>query len=276
MADAGLRRVLPPPDRAGRRIVLCYHSVNPAPSYLSLSPARFEAHLAWLAEHSQVVSLEELVACPRGSGGPHVAITFDDGYADNHEHALPALRRYGMTASFFVTAGFLDRDAEVMAHLSHVWRASHEALPPLAWSAVGELRAAGMSIGSHTWSHRNLALLSPAEAEHDLTRGREVIEARLGARVPAVAYPWGKLGRHVTEATFAAARRAGHELGGISLPRAVRRSDPALRIPRVGVGAEAVERLAAKVTGSIDWHAHVHERMPARVARVLFADDAGS
>ena len=60
----------------------------------------------------------------------------------------------------------------------------------------------------------------------------------------------------------------------ISLPRAVRESDGALRVPRLGVGAEAVERLAAKVTGTIDWHGYVHERMPARVARRLFAEDA--
>jgi peptidoglycan/xylan/chitin deacetylase (PgdA/CDA1 family) len=272
-ADAGARRVLAHSDLSGRRVVLCYHSVDPSPNYLGLDPELFDAHLAWLQEHCVVVSFEELVARPRHSGGPYVAITFDDGYADNREHALPLLAARGMTATFFVTAGFLERDDAVMAHLGRVWG---QRLRPLSWDDVAALRAAGMAIGSHTWSHRRLSGLSPAEAEADLKRSREVIEQRLGEPVRAIAYPWGKLGRHVDAETFAAARRAGFELGGISLPRAVRASDDALRIPRMGVGAEPVARLAAKVTGAIDWHALVHERMPARVARMVFAEEASA
>ena len=91
---------------------------------------------------------------------------------------------------------------------------------------VRELRAAGMSIGSHTWSHRNLARLSIGRCRgRELRRSREVLEDRLREPVRAIAYPWGKLGRHVTAETLAAARRAGYELGVISLPRAVRESD---------------------------------------------------
>ncbi len=51
-----------------------------------------------------------------------------------------------------------------------------------------------MSIGSHTWSHRNLAQLSAEDAEADLRRSREVLAERLGAPPRAIAYPWGKLG----------------------------------------------------------------------------------
>jgi peptidoglycan/xylan/chitin deacetylase (PgdA/CDA1 family) len=276
VAESGARHVLPAPDLAGRRVVLCYHSVDPRPSYLGLTPALFDEHLAWLEDHCEVVSLDELVAGPRRTGGPYVAITFDDGYADNHTHALPLLRARGMTASFFVAVGFLERDEEVMTHLSEVWPAPPEQLRPLSWEQVTEMRAAGMSIGSHTWSHRNLAHLTIDAAEADLRRSREVLERRLGEPVRAIAYPWGKLGRHVNDETFAAARRAGFELGLISLPRALRDSDNPLRVARLGIGDEPVERLAAKVTGAIDWHAYVHERIPAPVARLLFAEDASA
>jgi peptidoglycan/xylan/chitin deacetylase (PgdA/CDA1 family) len=276
VAQSGARRVLPPPDLASRRVVLCYHSVDPRPSYLGLTPALFDEHLAWLEEHCQVVSLDELVAGPRRKGGPYVAITFDDGYADNHTHALPLLRARGMTATFFVAVGFLERDEDVMAHLAEVWQTPPEQLRPLSWEQVAEMRAAGMSMGSHTWSHRNLAHLSIDAAEADLRRSREVLERRVGEPVRAIAYPWGKLGRHVNDETFTAARRAGFELGLISLPRAVRESDGPLRVARLGIGDEPVERLAAKVTGAIDWHAYVHERIPAPVARLLFAEDASA
>jgi peptidoglycan/xylan/chitin deacetylase (PgdA/CDA1 family) len=276
VAGSGARYVLPAPEQAGRRVVLCYHSVDPRPSYLGLTPALFDEHLAWLEQHCQVVRLDELVAQPRRSGGPHVAITFDDGYADNHAHALPLLSARGMPASFFLAAGFIERDDEVMAHLSEVWSTPPDALSPLSWSQVAEMRAAGMSIGSHTWSHRNLAHLSLGEAEADLRRSREVLEQRLGERIRAIAYPWGKLGRHVNGETFTAARRAGFELGLISLPRAVREADDPMRVARLGVGDDPVERLAAKVTGAIDWHAYVHERIPAPVARLIFAEDASA
>ncbi len=276
LAESGARRVVPRPDPAGRRVVLCYHSVSPSPSYLSLSPELFDEHLAWLEGHSRVVSLDQLVAGCGLTGGPYVALTFDDGYADNRTHALPLLIARRMMATFFVTVGFLDRDDEVMRHLAEVWHTPVEGLTPLSWTALQELRAAGMSIGSHTWSHRNLALLSPYEAEHDLRRSRELLEARLGEPVRAVAYPWGRLGRHVTDETLGAARRAGYGLGVISLPRALRDSDGRMRIPRLGVGSEPVETLAAKVAGAIDWHAYIHERMPTRVARLLFAEDASA
>jgi peptidoglycan/xylan/chitin deacetylase (PgdA/CDA1 family) len=274
VVDIGARHVLRPARSGRRRVVLCYHSVAPSPTYLSLTPELFDAHLAWLADNARVVALDELVAGTPADDRPQVAITFDDGYADNRAHALPLLAARAMTATFFVTAGFVERDDEVMTHLSRAWLTPRDRLRPLSWSDVRELRAAGMSIGSHTWSHRNLALLPAGEVEADLSRSRAVLEDRLGEPVRAVAYPWGKPGRHVTDETFAAARRAGFALGAISLPRAVREADDALRIPRFGVGAEPVERLAAKVAGAIDWHASIHERMPAAVARVLFADHA--
>jgi peptidoglycan/xylan/chitin deacetylase (PgdA/CDA1 family) len=276
VANVGARRVLPTPDLSRRRVVLCYHSVDPSPGYLSLTPDLFDEHLEWLQDHCRVVELDELVAGVPSGGGPYVAITFDDGYEDNCVYALPRLAARGLTATFFVTAGFVERDDGVMTHLSEVWLTPREQLRPLSWSQVRELRDAGMSIGSHTWSHRNLARLSMAAAEDELRRSREVLEERLRQPVRSVAYPWGSLRRHVTDETFAGARRAGYELGVISLPRAIRESDGALRVPRLGVGADPVERVCAKVSGAIDWHGYVHERMHTQVARLLFAEDASA
>jgi peptidoglycan/xylan/chitin deacetylase (PgdA/CDA1 family) len=262
VAKAGAGRIAPRPEQLGRRLILCYHSVNPSPGYLSLSPELFDAHLGWLQEHCTVVALDDLVA-RRSAGKPQVAITFDDGYSDNHTHALPLL-----------TAGFLERDQEVMAQLAETWRTPVEQLAPLSWDQVEEMRSAGMTFGSHTWSHRNLASIDQADAELELTRSRQVLEERLTVPVSTIAYPWGKLRRHVTERTFATAARTGYRLGVFSLPRALRDSDAPLRIPRFGVGSEPVESLAGKVRGAIDWHGAVHERMPAVIGRALWPEDA--
>ena len=267
------RRAAPATEPTGRRVVLCYHSVSPYPSYLSVTPELFEAQLDWLARNTLVVPLRDLVAGRSRVDPPQVAITFDDGYADNHTYALPRLWARGMTATFFLTAGFIERDPDVMTGLAETWRRPLEQLTPLNWTQVEEMRSAGMGVGSHTWSHRNLAKLGGADVDRELGRSKRVLEDRLSAPVSAVAFPWGKPRRHVTGDTFAAAGRAGYELAAFSLPRALRDSDSPLRIPRFGVGAEPVESLAGKVRGEIDWHAAVHERLPAPLAGALWPED---
>ena len=268
------RRLAPSSGPGARRIILCYHSVDPAGGYQSISPALFDAHLTWLERHCRVVSLTDLLRGRDLGGRPSVAITFDDGYADNGVHVAPRLASRGMTATFFLTAGFLERDQRVMTHLSRIWDTPVRELAPLSWEEVAEMAGRGMTFGSHTWSHRNLARLADPEATEELIRSRQLLEARLAAPVTAVAYPWGKPRRHVTDRTFAAAARAGYELGFISLPRAVGPADGPLAIPRFGIGNEPVGRLAAKVGGAIDWHGWAHERMPSRLDRVLSRDAA--
>src|SRR4029077_19844424 len=92
-----------------RSVILCYHSVHPDRPYRSVTPERFREHLAWLEEHAQVVRLDDIRRVGT-SDRPRVAITFDDGYVDNATHAFPLLEERRLSATFFVTAGLLDRD----------------------------------------------------------------------------------------------------------------------------------------------------------------------
>jgi peptidoglycan/xylan/chitin deacetylase (PgdA/CDA1 family) len=70
----------------------------------------FDRICGWLAHWFEVRPLGPAVADLRAGrlGSRALAITFDDGYADNHDIALPILRRHGLTATFFVATGFLD------------------------------------------------------------------------------------------------------------------------------------------------------------------------
>lgn len=92
---------------------LIFHRVLPQPDPLlgdEMHAARFDRICGWLREWFHVLPLDE--ACRRladGSLPPRaLALSFDDGYADNHDVALPILRRHGLSATFFVSTGFLD------------------------------------------------------------------------------------------------------------------------------------------------------------------------
>lgn len=72
--------------------------------------AEFEARMRWLKDNFTVLPLSHAVRCLREDRLPRdaLAITFDDGYADNRSLAAPLLSRLGLHATFFVAAGFLD------------------------------------------------------------------------------------------------------------------------------------------------------------------------
>ncbi len=95
----------------GAALVLLYHRVHDPsfdPLLLSVFPQNFDAHLAHLRRRYAVLSLEELRAALRKGSVPRraVAVTFDDGYADNLTNARPILERHQVPATVFVTTGY--------------------------------------------------------------------------------------------------------------------------------------------------------------------------
>jgi peptidoglycan/xylan/chitin deacetylase (PgdA/CDA1 family) len=94
-------------------LILCYHRVAPAAAPLSplcLSPVDFERTLAVLTRRRDVWPLQRVGEWLAGRARLRrdtLVVTFDDGYADNHEHAAPVLERMGLPATFFVSTGRL-------------------------------------------------------------------------------------------------------------------------------------------------------------------------
>ena len=109
----GATSLLSPGGARGRLSILIYHRVLPAADPMrpgEVHRATFEWHMALLARHFRVLPLRE--ACRALAQGTlparALAITFDDGYADNAGVALPILQRFGLPATFFVATSFLD------------------------------------------------------------------------------------------------------------------------------------------------------------------------
>jgi peptidoglycan/xylan/chitin deacetylase (PgdA/CDA1 family) len=108
-----LLRLLSPPGMRGRLSVLIFHRVVAEVDPLfpgEVCAQRFEAICAWLRAWFTVLPLDQAVERLQQGSLPAraAAITFDDGYADNHDVALPILQRHGLNAAFFIASGFLD------------------------------------------------------------------------------------------------------------------------------------------------------------------------
>jgi len=216
--------------------VLMYHSVNPRPSAatrrLAVHPEAFAAQMALLADHGFTpVTVSALAAALRGAGtlpARPVAITFDDGYADFHEHALPVLADRGFTATVFVTTGWLADAGETAA--------GRPLDRMLTWSQIREAAAEGVEIGGHSHSHPQLDQLPGTALAEELTRSKDLLEQRLGRPVAAMAYPYGYSSRRVRRAVAAAGYRSACAVAN-RLPRGGRgaRGENVLALPRLTV-----------------------------------------
>ena len=225
--------------------ILLYHSVaadcDPRFAEWAVAPELFAAQMEHLAEHGyQALTVRELVdrvfeqrlAPPERS----VVITFDDGFADFHSDAWPALERHGLSATVFVTSGAVGATSTWLADLGEAQR------PMLTWAQVAELAAAGIEIGAHGHEHLQLDTVSGARAWRDITASRDALESAVGP-VASFAYPHGYhtagLKRMVERAGFSSASAVKDAMSAPDDDRFAL----ARIVVRGGTGVEAFDRM---------------------------------
>jgi len=133
--------------------------------------------MAYLQDHGyRVVTLDEVrndllgrQRLPRRS----VAITFDDGAANNHCNAFPILRRHGFSATVFLVAGAIGEKREKPG-----W--PEAAARYLNAAEIAEMTDSGIGFGSHTLTHVRLAQLEPKQAEREIVESKRLIEQLTG------------------------------------------------------------------------------------------------
>lgn len=179
------------PD-VNRLTVVTYHSLDSTRSPISVEPGVFAEHVEWFAGHGFTsLTLSEGLAGLRAGRLPRkaLALTFDDGFLTTATVGLPTLSAHGMKATVFLVSKYVGRHNDFPTQPAHVPR-----LPLMDWTAVEELASAGWELGAHTSTHPDLTRLPRQQAQAELYESKAVIEQRLGVRVQALAYPYGRQG----------------------------------------------------------------------------------
>ena len=209
--------------------VLMYHSVGEEKGNDAvISRERFQQHMAYLYEHHyHTITLDELYAYLQ-YGHPlparPVVITFDDGYRDTYETALPILRQYGFKGVLFIPADEIGRR--------------------LTQDELLAMRAAGWDIDAHSYTHRSLSPLSAAEQEREIARSKAVLDQALQQDTRYFCYPNGSY----DPTTLRLLQKYGFVLAVTTEPGWARPGDNLFTLPRVWLGNEVdLDRLADRL-----------------------------
>ncbi len=238
--------------------ILMYHQVTrrPDPRFrcYSLTPKAFARQMRWLAAGGYgTITLDGLLAHRSGSvplPSKPVIITFDDGFLDAVEWAVPVLRSLGLTAMFFVVAGLIGKSSRWLEAELGV------EFPLMSWDTVRRLRDAGFQIGSHTMTHPRLAELEEADCRSELVESKNLIENQLDEEIRHLAYPYGSFNEDVASmaaeagyvsactvrAGLSGAAEASHALSRVWVPARPRETTPEFYL-RLHTGVPVQSRL---------------------------------
>jgi peptidoglycan/xylan/chitin deacetylase (PgdA/CDA1 family) len=234
--------------------ILMYHKVNDLwPNPTTVPTAAFAEQMDLLGELGYTpVSLEAVrdhflagKALPERA----VLITFDDGYRDNLENALPVLRRHGYPAVVFVPIGFLD-DGRPLPHEEPL-RVLGVRNETLDWDQLAELEAGGIRIESHGIGHRPLSELEPGDALREIAISKLRLEERLGREVEAYAFVKGSQADYKPEHA-SLVQQAGYKLAFTSVSGANGPSTDRFRLRRYNVEPYPARTFELVLAGACD------------------------
>ena len=191
---------------------------------------RFARQMALLRHLGyRVLDLDQVLVCLRGEAPTPeraVSLTFDDAYANFAEYALPVLQRNGFPATVYAISGWLGRPM--------AWSAAEPGRPiPVLMSGarLREMRAAGVTIGSHSVRHVKLAEVLAEAQWRELADSKAALEDLLGEPVRHLCYPFGSFDLGAVRA----AAKAGYVSATTCLRGAATPADHPLALPRKAI-----------------------------------------
>jgi peptidoglycan/xylan/chitin deacetylase (PgdA/CDA1 family) len=173
--------------------ILMYHSLSrhaqPRFRKYALSPARFAEQMAYLArQHYETFTVSQYVKS-RTTNIPlpdrAAVLTFDDGFADFFEEALPVLKHYGIVATIYISTAFVNGTSHFLQREQETDRLM------LTWEQLIEISASGIECGAHSHRHLQLDVVPMNIARSEITYCKEILEEKLNQTITSFAYPYG-------------------------------------------------------------------------------------
>jgi len=259
--------------------ILVYHGIvgDTAEGFFpndSVRVKNFERQMRFLREQSfNVISLskilsylEEKVSIPTRT----VAVTFDDGYRDTYTNAFPIMRRYDIPATVFLAASFIGQSGP-FPWLELIHKPYADARYPLNWGQVRELRAAGIEMGSHTFTHCFLPGANKERIFYELSKSQECIKNNLNEDINLFALPYSFPIIHRTWPSFQKEliellREKSYRCCATMLRGHVTSRDNPFTLNRIPMGIyDDIKLFQAKLRGCYAW-----SRLPQQIYQSLF------
>ena len=184
-------------------LVLAYHSINDKRTdNLAVQTTEFEHQINYLVSKGyKSITLSqfgEIKNSGSSLSAKTVIITFDDGYRDNFTNAYPVLKRYGYTATIFLTVNLIGTQQMLLPELFiHKYGGTFEDYQMLMWEEIKEMLDNGIEFGSHTLTHPYLPHISQQQAEKEISLSKEIMEKMLGRTIESFCYPSGHFNNHI-------------------------------------------------------------------------------
>jgi peptidoglycan/xylan/chitin deacetylase (PgdA/CDA1 family) len=202
-------------------MVLFYHRVaDTFPNAWTIGCQRFAEQIDWLQRHLEIVSLAEVCARLRSGINRHpaVCITFDDGYADNADFAIPLLVERRIPCTYFVATDHVLNGRPFPHDLER-----GRPLSPNSPEQIIQFAQQGIEIGAHTRRHVDLGQVTDDTRLQDEMRGSAIDLQQLTGQFPRFfAFPYGQPSNFTAQA-IDLARRIGFQAvcsahGGYNIP----------------------------------------------------------
>ena len=245
--------------------IILYHRIGPV-EYCNLpvtciTVEKFEEQVRYLSDAGYYfASMNEVVNYVQGKATlpmKCVALTFDDGYADNYVHAFPILKQYAAKGTIFINTAFIGREVALKVGLNKFAEISEENADVvyrfLSWDQIKEMYQGGIDFQPHGHTHRDLLRSSETVVREEVTKSKKVLEVALGERRDFFSYPFGRY----NETVISILKECGFNAALAVEPGLAKPGVDAYTLPRTCIDSNvSLARFRATLTGYMRYYAH--------------------
>ena len=154
----------------------------------------FEKLLIKLSKSFELINFEDAISKIKNNkktNSPELALTFDDGYLDCYNSIFPTLKKFNLSACFFIIPGIIDyNDSQRIKFIkSRLFVNNNKSF--LSWNQIKEMKNNGQIIGNHTMNHLALKGLSYKGAYNEINSSKLYLEKKLNFNCKYFAFPYG-------------------------------------------------------------------------------------